>query len=196
MLSYQEFKDQLKTLPQSITNVWKLNSQQEQLYPYSIQTVYIPGNDVPTLNISIEPTTDIPCDNNNPSIFTRASGDYNTNLTRLEFKVTYSTVYSEPLLLLRLWRLDTDDEIGLTTKLWFPVDINKLLFGKEEEDDVPFRVSLDTFDGLGGTWYFFHACDTGAIVGGEGVVDECYLRRWISVFLVSWWGEPGRLILT
>ena len=182
MLSYQEFKDQLRTLPQSITN---LRSQLSP-NPYSIQTVYLQGNNEPTLSISIEPTTTDTPNDKNTSIFTRASTEYNTNLARLEFRVTYSTVYSEPLLLLRLWRLDVDDEIGLTTtRLWFPADINKLLFGKDgDEGNVPFRVSLDTFSGcLGGTWYFFHACDTGAIVGGE--CRQNYLTRWISVFLVG-----------
>ena len=180
MLSYQEFKDQLRTLPQSITNLWSQLSPS----PYSIQTVYLQGNNEPTLSISIEPTTTDTLNDKNTSIFTRASTEYNTNLARLEFRVTYSTVYSEPLLLLRLWRLDVDDEFGLTTtRLWFPADIDKLLFGKDDRD-VPFRVSLDTFGGcLGGSWYFFHACDTGAIVGGE--CRQNYLTRWISVFLVG-----------
>lgn len=105
-------------------------------------------------------------------------------LDHLELKITYSDVYQEPQLLLRVWQEDLDSEFtGI--KLWFPQDVKRVLdIGNQFQLGLD-AVSTDTNQSTG-VWYSFHPCDTADIVGDKVEYIDKYLERWLSVFLSSW----------
>ncbi|CAI1562143.1 hypothetical protein SEUBUCD646_0L00280 [Saccharomyces eubayanus] len=107
----------------------------------------------------------------------------NKSLDHIELYLTYSKIYSEPLLLLRIWEEKSSEDI-LMTRLMFPCKVESLL-GVEGK----FQLGLDTFIDIGNTaWYSFHPCDTSSIVGDQEAFRPTYLRRWTSIFVFSWLG--------
>lgn len=107
----------------------------------------------------------------------------NKLLNHIELYLTYSKVYNEPLLLLRIWEEKSIDGIPMT-KLMLPTDIESLL-----DVQGKFQLGLDTIINLeGSVWYSFHPCDTSCIVGDQAEFMSTYLRRWVSIFIFSWLG--------
>ncbi|QLG75052.1 hypothetical protein HG535_0H03790 [Zygotorulaspora mrakii] len=104
-------------------------------------------------------------------------------LDHLEFKITYSHVYQEPLLLLRIWIREHNDEFTMS-KLWFPKDVKQIL-----NIDSAFQLGLDSISSdmrqHQEAWYSFHPCDTSYMIGDKPEYLDKYLERWLSVFLFS-----------
>ncbi|CCE93546.1 E2-like conjugating enzyme TDEL_0G01790 [Torulaspora delbrueckii] len=108
------------------------------------------------------------------------------DLSHLELKITYSQVYQEPLLLLRVWRKDQsqEDESDFVS-LWFPQDVSALL-GIDKSFQLELDAVVSPTSHLQETWYSIHPCDTAEIVGDQAKYADGYLNRWLSVFLFSW----------
>ncbi|CAI4045586.1 E2-like conjugating enzyme SKDI_12G0170 [Saccharomyces kudriavzevii IFO 1802] len=108
------------------------------------------------------------------------------SLDHIQLCLTYSKIYNEPLLLLRIWEEKCTENI-LLTKLMFPAKVESLL-GVEGK----FQLGLDTVIDLENSlWYSFHPCDTPNIVGDLPEFKSTYLRRWVSIFVFSWLGYEG-----
>lgn len=114
------------------------------------------------------------------------------SLAYIEFKITYTPIYQEPFLLMRLWRKysmqeskdDFDDDM---ITLWFPADVKQAL-GIMQDFQVGLDAISSTSEKTQEAWYSFHPCDTAQIVGDQELYRGNYLERWLSVFLFSWYG--------
>lgn len=109
-----------------------------------------------------------------------------TGLCYLEFKIAYSHIYQEPLLLFRPWVSSQPKNADIEIlSPWFPQDVARLL-----GIDDSFTISLDAIFSNSThsqeTWFSFHACDTAEIVGDRQEYKDQYLDRWLSIFLFSW----------
>lgn len=159
MISYKDFNDQLKRLYDSQT-----------LQRQGSVSLVLHKNDSVVMQISV------------PHTVTKES----PALSHLELKITYSPVYQEPLLLLRLWRRDSsqDDMTDLVSP-WFPQDIRALL-GIDKSFQVELDAVVSPVSHFQETWYSIHPCDTAEIVGDQVQYVDGYLERWFSVFVFSW----------
>lgn len=115
-----------------------------------------------------------------------SSAQHTAKLNYLEFKISYSPVYQEPVLLFRLWRSVPSPEDGIDLiSPWFPDDASRLL-----GIDNGFQVGLDAIFSNSTcsqeTWFSIHPCDTAQIVGDRSEFKSEYLNRWLSIFLFSW----------
>ncbi|CCC66857.1 hypothetical protein NCAS_0A02990 [Naumovozyma castellii] len=110
------------------------------------------------------------------------------SLSNIEVRIKYSQIYQEPILLLRLWEFEYDDENDVQIlKQYFPKNIKDFL---SLESWV--QIELDIFSNdnkfplRSPVWYYIHPCDTSAIVGDNEEAHNDYLSRWFSVFLLNW----------
>lgn len=102
----------------------------------------------------------------------------------IELLITFSRVYREPLLLIRVWATTALDGIE-TSQLAHSAETMATL-------RIPsyLTLGLDTIldaqypHALQGAWYSVHPCDTRDIVGDDVTVRDTYLDRWVSVFLL------------
>lgn len=109
-----------------------------------------------------------------------------TDLSHLELKITYTHVYQEPLLLIKVWQREHpgNEYIDLVSPC-YPQDIRALL-GIDKSFQVELDAVISPKTHTQETWYSIHPCDTAEIVGGQAQFLDGYLKRWISVFLLSW----------
>lgn len=91
----------------------------------------------------------------------------------LEVLVEYEKTFQEPQLAFRIWESGRDSSYSIQYELdavrsflppWFVLNIDIV---KEEP------------------WYIVGVCDTPAVIGGS-LDNECYLHRWIAVYLLNW----------
>ena len=161
MIPYQEWHTQLQLLYNSqIFQNWAL-----------CQEIHL-NDEKDALSLRLKPTRQL--QKNTERI-------ENKSLDHIQLYLTYSKVYSEPFLLLRIWEDKSTNGISMT-KLMLPSNIESLL-GVEDK----FQLGLDTIIDLeSSVWYSFHPCDTSSIIGDQAEFMSTYLRRWVSVFVFSW----------
>lgn len=169
MIGYSEYREQLLKIYQSaILQDWSC-----------CQQVFYRGEDDSIILQTIVPSH---------AVISAALA--NVKLAHLEFKITYTSVYQEPQLLLRLWqkknlqldKLEFEDDM-LTP--WFPPNVQQIL-GIVGQFQLGLDTVATTMAHKQEAWYSIHPCDTADIVGNQENYSDKYLSRWLSVFLFSW----------
>ncbi|CCE65357.1 hypothetical protein TPHA_0K02270 [Tetrapisispora phaffii CBS 4417] len=168
MLEQAEYRRQLKAL--SFETIWEQNGLDRD------RLLQVCSNN-DCMSIKIKPTN---------SRFPHPSPNrHRANLSHIDIKITYSRIYNEPVLYLRLWKsvpcsMSPDLE---ELSPYYPSDVYESL----AIDKSQFTVELQHVEcdaGANEVWYCVHPCDTQDRIGM--LHREQYLSRWVSVYLLSW----------
>lgn len=98
----------------------------------------------------------------------------------VEILVCYEAIFQEPQLCFRLW--DQVEENYDSVRLNYDS-----IDGLKKNSRLPswFVLNIDLIDNE--PWFIVGVCDTENIIGNQ-LLDykNCYMKRWISVYLISW----------